>query len=195
VGATRTRSCDEHHPADRRRHVTPDAGATVDTLSREITIGRPREEVAAQLRSFEQHPQLFRAADDVQLIGEDRYRYEVSVGPVSRAVETEVTHDSDDLITWRAEGDGYREAGEIRLEGGGPVARSSSSRSPTTSTPPCCRRRTRSACSSAASTAPSTTCGPPSRRAATATTEDREHDGAGRPVDGTPGVGGRAGRT
>jgi uncharacterized membrane protein len=114
------RSCDGHHTPDRRGDVTPDAGATVDTLSREITIGRPREEVAAQLRSFEEHPQLFRAADDVQLIGEDRYRYEVSVGPVSRAVETEVTHDSDDLITWRAEGDGYREAGEIRLEGGGP---------------------------------------------------------------------------
>jgi uncharacterized membrane protein len=92
----------------------------VDTLSREIPIGRPREEVAARLRRFEEHPRLFRAVDDVQLIGEDRYRYEVSVGPLSREVETEVTHDSDDLVTWRAVGDGYREAGEIRLVGDGP---------------------------------------------------------------------------
>jgi uncharacterized membrane protein len=92
----------------------------VDTLTRKITVGRPREEVAAQLRSFEAHPNLFGAADEVQLVGEDRYRYEVSVGPISRAVETEVTHDSDDLVTWRAEGDGYREAGEVRLAGDGP---------------------------------------------------------------------------
>jgi uncharacterized membrane protein len=92
----------------------------VDTLSREIAIGRPREEVATRLRDLEEHPRLFRAVDEVQLIGEDRYRYEVSVGPLSREVETEVTHDSDDLVTWRAVGDGYREAGEIRLVGDGP---------------------------------------------------------------------------
>jgi carbon monoxide dehydrogenase subunit G len=92
----------------------------VDTLTREITIGRPREEVAEQLQRFEDHPRIFTAADEVQLVGEDRYRYEVSVGPVSRAVDTHVTRSSDDLITWRAEGDGYREAGEARLIGDGP---------------------------------------------------------------------------
>jgi uncharacterized membrane protein len=92
----------------------------VDTLTREITIGRPREEVAEQVLRIETHPQLFSDADDVQLIGEDRYRYRVSVGPISREAETEITRATDELLTWRARADGYREAGEVRLIGDGP---------------------------------------------------------------------------
>jgi uncharacterized membrane protein len=92
----------------------------VDTLTHEITIGRPRDEVADQLLRIEEHPQLFTDADDVQLIGEDRYRYTVSLGPITREVDTQVTRAADELLTWRAEADGYREAGEIRLIGDGP---------------------------------------------------------------------------
>jgi uncharacterized membrane protein len=92
----------------------------VDTLTEQITIGRPREEVAAALRRVEDHPQLFTDADDVQLLDEDRYRWTVSLGPLERDTEARFTRTGDELLTWRATADGYREAGEVRLVGDGP---------------------------------------------------------------------------
>jgi uncharacterized membrane protein len=92
----------------------------VDTLTEQVTIGRPREEVAAALRRVEDHPQLFTDADEVQLVGEDRYRWTVSLGPFERDTEARFTRTSDELLTWRASADGYREAGEVRLVGDGP---------------------------------------------------------------------------
>jgi uncharacterized membrane protein len=96
-----------------------DAGARVETLTERIEIGRPKQEVAEELRRIEDHPELFADADEVQLLGEDRYRWTLSVGPFQRDVDAHVTRASDDLLTWRATADGYREAGEVRLVGDG----------------------------------------------------------------------------
>jgi uncharacterized membrane protein len=92
----------------------------VATLTEQITIGRPREEVADQLQRIEDHPHLFTDADEVQLLGEDLYRWTVSVGPLEREVDAHFTRTTDDLITWQATAEGYREAGEVRLIGDGP---------------------------------------------------------------------------
>jgi uncharacterized membrane protein len=92
----------------------------VDTVTEQITIGRPREEVADQLQRIEEHPELFTDADEVQLVGEDRYRWTFSVGPLERETEAHVTRSSDELLTWRATAEGFSEAGEIRLIGEGP---------------------------------------------------------------------------
>jgi uncharacterized membrane protein len=92
----------------------------VDTYRDEIVIGRPRDEVAAELRRIEDHPRLFADADEVELVGEDTYRWVVGVGPLEREVEATITREDDGLLRWQATGDGLREVGEIRLVGDGP---------------------------------------------------------------------------
>jgi uncharacterized membrane protein len=92
----------------------------VKTFTEQITIGRPREEVATQLRRIEDHPRLVTDADEVHLAGEDRYRWSFSVGPLEREAEAHFTRISDELVSWRATADGFEEAGEVRLIGDGP---------------------------------------------------------------------------
>jgi uncharacterized membrane protein len=92
----------------------------VDTYRETITIGRPREEVADELRRIEDHPRLFADADEVHLVGEDTYRWVVRVGPLEREVDVTFTHRDDHLLRWEAAGEGLREVGELRLVGDGP---------------------------------------------------------------------------
>jgi uncharacterized membrane protein len=91
----------------------------MDTFRHEVTIGRPVDEVSAAVRRIEDHPELFADADEVHLVGEDRYRFTVSVGPLTREVEATFTTIEDRLVAWRAAGEDVTEVGEIRLAGDG----------------------------------------------------------------------------
>jgi uncharacterized membrane protein len=90
------------------------------TFTSELVIDQPRPVVYAQLREFEQYPAFMESVDDVHPIGDDRLRWHVSVGPIEREFEAEITEDNPpELIAWRGMGDDIKEAGEMRLEDAG----------------------------------------------------------------------------
>jgi uncharacterized membrane protein len=91
------------------------------TFTEEIVIDRTRATVYEHLTRFEEYPAFIESAEEVERLADDRLRWRMEVGPISREYEAELTEERpDELIAWRAMADDVKEAGEIRLEDAGP---------------------------------------------------------------------------